>query len=112
MSIGWPSLRRAADSNGDLIRCMARGSRKVVSYPYITVVEAVRENAKRHMTRSAMHAAAGRLDYADGSAEKANRNFLLASRFDEITVGQNVHADAIIDRIIFGIADSGNRGLL
>ena len=85
-----------------------------MTYRYLSVVESVRENARRHMARAAMHAAAGRLDCADGSAEKANRNFVLASKFDQI-LANDLASDVfktISDRILFGGNVSGNQGLL
>ena len=85
-----------------------------MTYRYLSVVESVRENARRHMARSAMYAAAGHFDYADGSAEKANRNFVLASKFDQI-LANDLASDVfktISDRILFGGNVSGNQGLL
>jgi hypothetical protein len=49
----------------------------MMKYRYLTVPESVLMNAMRHMHNSGAHAAAGRLDHADGSAVKAARNFRL-----------------------------------
>lgn len=54
----------------------------MISYPYITFQNCILSNAYRHMKRAASHAANGHFDYADGSAEKANRNFKRAALFD------------------------------
>jgi hypothetical protein len=52
------------------------------NYPYRTVQDCITLNAIRHMKRAGMHAAHGDFDYADGSAEKASRNFKRAALFD------------------------------
>lgn len=48
---------------------------KPVDIPYMTVQDCILVNAYRHMKRAGRHAANGNFDYADGSAEKAIRNF-------------------------------------
>lgn len=51
---------------------------------YWTLAEDIRQNGYRHMRRAAEHAAAGRFDYADGSAIKASRNFAKAIEWVEL----------------------------
>lgn len=55
---------------------------KPVDIPYRTVQDCILANAYRHMRRAGMHAANGDFDYADGSADKAIRNFRKAAEFD------------------------------
>lgn len=51
--------------------------------PYHPVHYYITQNAYRHMRRAGMHAANGEFEYADGSAEKATKNFKAYFEFVE-----------------------------
>lgn len=56
-----------------MIKTMLNG--EIVDFPYMTVAQSLIANAYRHMRRAGQHAAFGNFNYADGSADKAIRNF-------------------------------------
>ena len=76
---------------------------------YISLPETILFNALRHMRNSAAHAAAGRPEYADGSAEKASKNFRLYFLLTTWVGRMSRRSTAILDQIAEDDVSSSHR---